>query len=85
MKRKILSVLFVMLVLALSTAPVAQAATMPVAGCPTGFMLMSVMDHDAMEHTHVGLKVDLNGDGYLCMRPATSTIHVHMDNMVAIP
>lgn len=84
MKRKIVSVLIVMLILTLATAPVVQAASIPVAGCPSRFMLMSVMQHDAMEHAHVGLAVDLNGDGYLCMRAATSTIHVHMDNMVVV-
>jgi hypothetical protein len=84
MTRKTVLVLIIMLVLTLTTAPVVQAASIPVAGCPTGFMLMSVMQHDAMEHIHVGLAVDLNGDGYLCMRAATSTIHVHMDNVVVV-
>ncbi len=83
MLRKIVSILVVGMVLVLSSAPVVQAASMPVAGCPTGFMLMEVMAHDEMEHTHAGLKVDLNGDGYLCMSAATSSIHVHMDNVVA--
>jgi hypothetical protein len=70
------------LVLTLSITTSARAASMPVAGCPTGFMLMEVMSHDDMEHKHAGLKADLNQDGYLCMRMATDSIHVHMDNVV---
>ncbi len=79
------SVLMLVLVLTLSFSTVAQAASMPVGGCPTGFVLMDVMTHDAMEHTHAGLKVDLNGDGKLCMRMATSSIHVHVDNVIPLP
>lgn len=85
--RKIIPTLLIALTLALSatamSASTTQASgTMPVAGCPAPFMLMPVMQHDDMEHTHVGLKTDLNGDGYLCMYAATPNIHVHMDNVV---
>lgn len=83
--RKVVSILVLVVVLALSFSTVANAGTPPVGGCPTGFELMMVMVHDDMEHTHAGLKADLNGDGYLCMSKATSTIHVHMDNVVVLP
>ncbi len=83
--RKIVFVLFLVVVLALSLPRVAQAASTPVAGCPTGFNLMTVMICDQMMHTMVGETTDLNGDGYLCMSAATSTIHVHMDNTVPLP
>lgn len=83
--KKMIAILMLAVVVALSASSVAQAASMPVGGCPTGFTLMEVMPHDDMEHMHAGLKVDLNGDGYLCMREATSTIHVHMDNVVPLP
>ncbi len=82
---KMASILMLAIVLTLSFSSVANAASMPAGGCPTGFTLMPVMLHDNMEHTHVGLKVDLNGDGYLCMSIATSAIHVHMDNVVPLP
>jgi hypothetical protein len=85
MMQKIVPILMLVLVLTLSLTTAANAASMPVGGCPTGFMLMKVMDHDMMEHMHVGLKVDLNRDGYLCMSEATSSIHVHMDNVVPLP
>ncbi len=77
------SVTLLLTVLMASFAPTLTVqASMPVGGCPAGFQLMTVMQYDMMEHTHVGLKVDLNGDGYLCMSVATDTIHVHMDNVV---
>ena len=85
--RKTIFTLFIALLLALSisaaTVNTTQASgSMPVGECPPGFTLMTVMQHDDMEHTHVGLKTDLNGDGMLCMFAATPTIHVHMDNVV---
>lgn len=85
--RKTALLLLLALVLAL-TVSVPSASTaradslMPAGACPTGFTRMSVMEHDAMEHTHVGLKVDLNDNDYLCMSEATSTIHVHMDDVL---
>jgi hypothetical protein len=42
------------------------------------------MDHDEGHmgnHMHVGLTVDLNADGYLCVRH-NDGIHVHVDNTV---
>jgi hypothetical protein len=82
---KAVSILMLVMVLTLSFSTVAKAGHPPVGSCPTGFELMDVMTHDEMEHTHAGLKVDLNGDGKLCMRMATSSIHVHMDNVVPLP
>ncbi len=77
-----LALLITVLVLTLSPALTVQAATLPVGSCPTGFTLMAMMTHDMDEHMHAGLKVDLNGDGYICMSTATDTIHVHVDNFV---
>ena len=82
--RKLAATLMLGVTLALSFPSTAHAASEPVGGCPTGFMLMEVMPHDEMEHKHAGLKTDLNGDGWLCMREATSTIHVHMDNVLPL-
>jgi hypothetical protein len=52
--------------------------------CPPGFTLEMFMDHEEHEHQHVGIAVDLNGDGWICMMPVTpgGTIHVHVDNNV---
>ncbi len=83
--RKIAAILFLVVVLVLSLPKVANAASTPVAGCPSGFTLMTVMVCDQMMHKMVGELTDLNKDGYLCMSAATSSIHVHMDNTVPLP
>jgi hypothetical protein len=83
--KKIASLALLIAVLLLSLSPVltVQAATLPVGSCPTGFEIMPIdHDHDMGDHMHAGLKVDLNGDGYICMSMATDTIHVHVDNFV---
>jgi hypothetical protein len=59
-----------MLVIRLTLALSSAAGAVPVGGCPKNFTLMEVMQLDDMEHTHAGLKADLNGDGDLCMRTA---------------
>jgi|WetSurMetagenome_2_1015567.scaffolds.fasta_scaffold1444041_2 hypothetical protein len=82
--RRLIVIPILALIMVLSSSTISKAASMPVGGCPKGFELMEVMDHDDMEHTHAGLKVDLNKDGYLCMSMATSSIHVHMDNVVPL-
>lgn len=84
--KKIASLALLITVVLLSLSPVlsVQAATLPVGSCPSGFELMSI-DHDPGDmgdHMHAGIKVDLNGDGYICMSMATDTIHVHVDNFV---
>ncbi len=42
------------------------------------------MDHDNHHHKPVGTDADLNGDGYICVKPVTpdGMIHVHVDNKV---
>jgi hypothetical protein len=41
-----------------------------------------MMDHEEHRHQHVGVPTDLNGDGYICMKPVTTNgnIHIHVDN-----
>lgn len=57
----------------------------PVGGCPTGFELMNTMvPPPDMQTMHIGLAVDLNGDGYICMYIATPDQHVHVDNTVPL-
>lgn len=69
---------------ALVAAPTAVSAN----SCPAGFHLHAVGDgdHEHGEHQHVGLRmerVDLNGNGYICVKHATpdGSIHVHIDDI----
>jgi hypothetical protein len=83
--RKTISVVLMVLTLSMSLVGAASAqADLPVGGCPDGFELMEVMEHDQMEHNHLGLHVDLNGDGYLCMKHVTAQNHVHIDNFAVV-
>jgi hypothetical protein len=82
MAKKIVTILMLVLVVTLTFTTTANAATIPAGGCPTGFQLMDAMEHDGMEHMHIGLKVDLNQDGKLCMSEVTSSLHTHMDNVL---
>ncbi len=87
MKYPKISILFLLiLALTLFAVPSAKAeTTQPVGSCPNGFQLMQVMQHDDMEHTHIGVTVDLNQDGWLCMKEATPTLHVHVDDSLPLP
>lgn len=90
-KRNLFGVLIV-LFLALTIAPAALAGHSdgPSGACPDGFNLHHVGQHDhhehdeGMVHQHVGLDsdMDLNGDGYWCVKHvgAAQQIHVHIDN-----
>jgi hypothetical protein len=85
MIRRIVLTVILIFILTITSSASVKAASMPVAGCPTGFMMMEIMPHaDAMAHMHAGLTADLNQDGYLCMQKATGIIHVHMDNVVVV-
>jgi hypothetical protein len=55
-------------------------------GCPDGFELHPAMDHDGdheQPHHHIGTDTDLNGDGQICVKHLSDTIHVHIDNNAA--
>lgn len=56
----------------------------PTGGCASGFTLEMAMEHDDHHHKHAGTDADLNGDGYVCMKPVTpnGSVHVHVDNTV---
>jgi len=87
MKKLWLSLALISL-LALSTASLTFAHDGdPMYGCPDNFELhMAHMDHmDDMDHHHVGLGMevaDMNGDGWICMKPVgvDGYNHVHIDN-----
>ncbi len=75
-----------LLALALALLPQAQvqaAGGPPVGGCAPGFELHEWMLHDGHDgHRHIGIKQDLNGDGWICMKMvADGTLHVHVDNV----
>jgi hypothetical protein len=46
---------------------------------------MTIMDSWNAMLMHIGLDVDLNKDGYICMLAVTPTLHVHMDNTYPLP
>ncbi len=84
--RQITTVLAIVAVLILASVSVAQADTgVPVGGCPDLFELHQMDMHEGDEmHPHIGNDVDLNGDGYLCMKHVgvDGHNHVHVDNAV---
>ncbi|MFA5835567.1 MAG: hypothetical protein WC837_01305 [Bellilinea sp.] len=42
----------------------------------------AVGDHlDHPDH-HIGVAVDLNGNGFLCMLPLANGLHVHVDDVI---
>ena len=80
MYKKLFFTLMLVLLLLQFAVPVAFAAGEPAGSCAPGFTLMMAMEHDEHHHQHVGTDTDLNGDGFICMKHATETIHLHVDN-----
>lgn len=83
--RKILLALLIVFVLTFGFVPAAQAAVgQPVVGsCPTGFETHEVGMHEGEHHEHhIGLTVDLNDDGLICVRHLANGLHVHADNVI---
>ena len=82
MFKKMFFALLLVIVVAQFAAPAAYAMGEPVGGCAPGFTLEMAMVHDNHHHKHVGTDADINGDGYICMKPVTpdGKIHVHVDN-----
>ena len=82
MPKKIIFALLLVVLLSQFTVSAVFAAGEPAGNCASGFTLMMAMEHDEHQHQHVGTDADLNGDGYICMKPVTpdGNIHVHTDN-----
>ena len=82
MHKKLIFALLLVMLLSQFTVSAVFAASEPTGSCAPGFTLMMAMEHDEHHHHHAGTDADLNGDGYICMKPVTpdSNIHVHMDN-----
>jgi hypothetical protein len=71
----------VLLTLVVSPAMSAEQGP-PVGLCPPPFELHSFMDHAEHHEHHIGIEVDLNQDGYNCVKHLSNGLHVHMDNVV---
>lgn len=82
MFKKIVFALMLVIVLTQFSTPAVYAMGEPSGSCAPGFTLVMAMDHNDHNHKHVGTDADLNGDGYICMKPVTPSgkIHVHIDN-----
>lgn len=82
MHKKLIFAILLVVLLSQFAVPAVFAAGEPTGSCARGFTLMMAMEHDEHHHRHVGTDADLNGDGYICMKPVTpdGRIHVHVDN-----
>lgn len=80
MKRATLALILALLLVSV-LAPAAAAQTVPPSGCPVGFALHETAHHMNHPH-HIGLKTDLNADGYLCVLVLSDDRHVHVDNYI---
>jgi hypothetical protein len=85
--KKLLSILLVVSVAALFLAnPAFASHGDPVGGCLVFFELHHMMDPSGEPmHRHIGITVDLNGDGYLCMLMLSEELHLHVDNFLPLP
>lgn len=85
--KKIVVVFMVVTLFTFSLASSALAATSqssPAGSCPNNFELMEFMDHSDHPH-HIGVTVDLNGDGWICMKHVPNTeLHLHVDNSLPL-
>ncbi len=89
MKKTVVALLFAtLLVFSVVFAALADDGA-PTGGCPDGFQLHQMMDHDhdgEHMHHHIGNDQDQNGDGYLCMKHVgrDANNHVHVDNNLPV-
>ena len=84
--KKLYLLLLVTLLVSLFLATTAFASQGdPLGSCPTSFELHNIMDHtgDPM-HTHIGSDMDLNGDGYICMKMLPNDLHLHVDDSLPL-
>ena len=82
--KKTVNILLIILILSLTLVNSAFASPGESAGgCPPVFELHTYLDHtgDHM-HQHIGVTVDLNGDGFICVNHLTATKHLHVDNTI---
>ena len=85
MKVALLSLLVALLVSLFIPSTALASEASQIGGCPVYFELHPFMDHTGEHmHTHIGLDLDLNGDGYICMKMLPNDLHLHVDNTYAI-
>ena len=78
--RKFATVLLLvtLLMLVVSSTVLAAQGT-PGDRCPDNFHLHDV--HEMMDgHTHIGTSTDRNGNGFICAKHITETLHLHIDD-----
>ena len=82
MFKKLVFALLLALFLSQFAVPTVYAVGEPSSNCAPGFTLEMAMAHDDYHHLHAGTDADQNGDGYICMKPVTTSgkIHVYVDN-----
>lgn len=82
MYKNLIFALMLVMLISQFAVPVVLAAGEPTDSCAPGFTMELAMEHDMHHHQHVGTDTDLNGDGFICMKPVTldEKIHVHTDN-----
>lgn len=82
MYKNLIFALMLVMLISQFAVPVVLAAGEPTGSCAPGFTVELAMEHDMHHHQHVGTDTDLNGDGFICMKPVTldEKIHVHVDN-----
>lgn len=76
----------VTLIMLLTLVPSVFAANgqPPVGSCPPGFEIHEFGNHNDGDHMHhIGVAVDLNGDGLICVKHLPNGLHVHMDNVIS--
>ena len=80
--KKMLLTLLIALALSMTLASSVLAAGQAPSACPPNYELHAVGDHlDHPDH-HIGVAVDLNGNGFLCMLPLANGLHVHVDDVI---
>jgi hypothetical protein len=72
------------ILLFVAVAPVAAVSRMPTGGCPVGFdERHEFHHHEEMFHEHhIGLRFDLNDNGFICVKHLANGLHVHADDVV---
>jgi hypothetical protein len=84
MKKTVSIILIVLVLSSIFTATAFASGGQPLGSCATGFELHPV-DHigDTM-HMHIGLKADLNGDGFICMKNVTPDYCLIVDDFLPV-
>jgi len=73
----------VLLMFAFVPSAAAQEGQPPVGTCLPGFERHAIHDMPGEHEHHIGLTVDLNMNGYLCVKHLSNDLHVHTDDVVA--